>query len=158
MKFHFFAVNALNPGAAQEELNRFCAAHTLLTVEKQFVAAGSGSFWAFCVQTTGGIERPALAKKEKVDYREVLNEADFSVYSKLRDLRKTLAEKEGVPVYSLFTNEQLAAMVRGRTVTEAALLAIEGVGKARVEKYGSAFLPLLRQALNQAKADEANAH
>lgn len=158
MKFHFFTVNALNPGPAQEELNRFCASHTLLTVEKQFVASGTSSFWAFCVQTTDGVERPALAKKEKIDYREVLNEADFAVFSKLRDLRKTLAEKEGVPVYSLFTNEQLAAMVRGRTVTAAAMLAIEGVGKGRVEKYGPDFLPVLQQALNQAKADETDAH
>jgi hypothetical protein len=49
-----------------------------------------------------------------VDYKEVLNEADFAVFSRLRDLRKVIAEKEAVPAYAIFTNEQLAAMVTGK--------------------------------------------
>jgi hypothetical protein len=49
-----------------------------------------------------------------VDYKEVMNEADFAVFSRLRDLRKVIAEKEAVPAYAIFTNEQLAAMVTGK--------------------------------------------
>ena len=54
-----------------------------------------------------------------------------------------LPEREGVPAYALFTNEQLAAMVRSRVGTATGLGAIEGVGKSRIEKYGAAFLELL---------------
>ncbi|MBP9803395.1 MAG: HRDC domain-containing protein [Candidatus Accumulibacter sp.] len=50
-----------------------------------------------------------------------------------------MAEQEGVPMYALFTNEQLAEMVTRRTTTIAALGEIDGVGKARIEKYGKYF-------------------
>jgi superfamily II DNA helicase RecQ len=51
-----------------------------------------------------------------------------------------VAEKEGVPVYVVFTNEQLAEMVKKKVSSKAALKEIEGVGEARVEKYGDAVL------------------
>lgn len=90
---------------------------------------------------------PTVAGKgSKVDYREVLSEADFKLFARLRTLRKELAEHEGVPAYALFTNEQLAAMVARRVRTPAELGAIPGVGAARVEKYASRFLELLGQA------------
>ena len=83
--------------------------------------------------------------KPKVDYKEVLSEADFAVFSRLRVLRKEVAEREGLPVYAVFTNEQMAAMVTGRADSLAALGKIDGIGAARVEKYGAAFLAALQQ-------------
>ena len=43
------------------------------------------------------------------------------MFAKLRALRKTLADREGVPAYALFTNEQLADMVRRRITTGEAM-------------------------------------
>jgi superfamily II DNA helicase RecQ len=82
--------------------------------------------------------------KSRVDYKEVLNEKDFAVYVKLRTLRKTIADKEGLPLYALFSNEQLAAMVQKKITTRTALGAVDGVGKARLEKYAESFLGVLR--------------
>ena len=65
---------------------------------------------------------------------------------KLRDLRKQLAQAEAVPVYTIFTNDQLAEMVRRRLNTVADLQTIVGVGEARVSKYGPAFLTALQAA------------
>ena len=45
------------------------------------------------------------------------------------------------------TNEQLAEMVTRRTLTQTDLASIEGIGKARLEKYGTAFLNLLKTQL-----------
>jgi superfamily II DNA helicase RecQ len=58
-------------------------------------------------------------------------------------LRKDIAQAEGMPVYTIFTNEQLAQMVQTRTTTKAALEKIAGVGDARIEKYGGRVLELL---------------
>jgi len=80
-----------------------------------------------------------------VDYKEVLNEVDFAVFARLRELRKTLAEKEAVPPYAVFTNEQLAAMVTQKSDSLTALGQIEGVGASRLEKYGPAFLEFLKK-------------
>jgi len=59
--------------------------------------------------------------KVKVDYCKILSEVDFVNYVKLRDFRKVLAEQSGVPPYVVFTNEQLADMVRGGLTTKAPL-------------------------------------
>jgi superfamily II DNA helicase RecQ len=152
VKYRFFTVPIHAPEPVQEELNRFCAEQRVVSVDKQFVQGAEGSFWALCVcyldQSQGG---PVSARgKDKIDYREVLNESDFALFAKLRGLRKTLAEQEGVPAYALFTNEQLAVMVRNRVTSKAALGDIEGVGPARVEKYGDAFLKLLEEAVRDA--------
>jgi hypothetical protein len=41
-----------------------------------------------------------------VDYREVLKPEEFEVFSRLREWRKAVAEKEGIPVYAVLTNGQ----------------------------------------------------
>jgi superfamily II DNA helicase RecQ len=81
-----------------------------------------------------------------VDYRVVLSPADFAVFARLRQARKELAQGEAVPVYTVFTNEQLAQMVQTRATTKAALETIAGVGDARIEKYGLRVLEILRQS------------
>ena len=75
--------------------------------------------------------------KNKIDYKDVLKPEEFAVFAKLRDLRKQIAQAEAVPVYTIFTNEQLADMVRAKVTTRAGLGKIDGIGEARVEKYGA---------------------
>lgn len=149
MHMQFFTIPIAAPQAAAETLNAFLATHRTVHVERHFVADGVNSVWSICVSYVEGESRPPAEKRQqkKVDYREVLSEADFAAFAKLRVLRKTLAEQEGVPAYALFTNEQLADMVRRPALSMEALAAIDGVGQARVEKYGVAFLQLLQTIL-----------
>jgi superfamily II DNA helicase RecQ len=144
MNYQFFVVPAHNPAHAQEKLNRFCAGCRVVNVEKAFVANGDRSFWSVCVTWMDGAGEKGSRPKSRVDYKEVLNEKDFAVYVKLRTLRKTIADKEGLPLYALFSNEQLAAMVQKKITTRTALGAVDGVGKARLEKYAESFLGVLR--------------
>ena len=146
MAYRFFYVPARSPEPAETELNDFLLRHRVQTVDRQFVAAGEHSAWCLCVaydETRDGESR-ARRTKGGIDYREVLAPADFDVYSELRRLRKRLAEEQAVPPYTVFSNEQLAAMVTRRVRTQADLRAIDGVGQARCERYGEAFLELLR--------------
>ena len=128
-----------------DELNQFLRAHRVMTVTKQWVEAGAESFWAFCVEYRDGEAAGAGGFKPmgKIDYREVLPPAQFEVFAKLRDVRKALAEKEGLPVFAVFTNEQLAEIVRRPCTTAAQLKEIQGLGDARVEKYGPAVLTVM---------------
>lgn len=151
MKWHFFTIPAIMPDAAQEAFNRFCGAHRVVSVERQFVQDGERSYWALCVSyldsaQSNGAEPLAPTRRGKIDYRDVLNEPDFALYVRLRTLRKTLAEQEGIPAYALFTNEQLATMIQKRVTSKTALGTIPGVGSGRIDKYGDAFLQLLQQA------------
>ena len=116
MRHKFFYIPVLHAAQAENELNQFCSQHRIAQVEKQFVNQAKNSYWAICVtwlQGDGAMPKPSnsTSRKPKVDYKEVLSEDEFRLFSQLRDLRKTLAEQEGTPVYNIFTNEQLAAMV-----------------------------------------------
>lgn len=146
MRVDFFTIPVQSGVEATEELNSRLSSARILTVDRQFVADGASSFWSICVLSQTGPLRGgkgSSAKKGGVDYREVLSAEDFAAYAKLRDLRKQLAERDGVPPYAVFTNEQLAAIVQGRVDSLTALKKVDGVGDARVEKYGMSVLTLL---------------
>lgn len=65
---------------------------------------------------------------------------------RLRDLRQIIAKEESVPVYTIFTNEQLAAMVTSNAHSLNELGKIDGIGEARLAKYGSRFLDSMQVA------------
>ena len=154
MRYRFFTIPIHGGEAAEAELNRCLAEARMLTVDRQFVADGANSVWAVCVAVHDGDGRspPATRRAAKIDYKEVLNADDFAVFARLRDLRKQLAERDGVPPYAVFTNEQLAAIVQGRVSSAAALKAIDGIGDARVEKYAAPVLAIMTAAPPAAEA------
>ncbi|MGD9209457.1 MAG: HRDC domain-containing protein [Desulfobacteraceae bacterium] len=156
MKYQFFVIPAQNPKTAQEELNRFCDGCRVVNMEKAFVANGDRSFWSVCVTWLEKEQGKQSSIKNRVDYREVLSEKDFAIFVKLRNLRKSIAEQEGVPIYAVFTNEQLAVMVQKKVLTPTAFGAIGGIGKMRLEKYGEAFLNVLRRELTSSRAVHPN--
>src|SRR5262249_30687608 len=117
------------------------------------------SLWCLSVEYLDGAapaEAPTRAapNRGKTDYKEVMAPADFAVFAQLRDVRKAIAQAEAVPVYTIFTNEQLAQMVTTRATTKAALARIDGIGEARVTKYGEQVLAVLAGAWGT----EANGH
>ena len=52
-----------------------------------------------------------------------------------------MAQIEAVPVYALFTNEQLAQIVQRRCRSRNDLAGIEGIGENKIEKYGDSKHP-----------------
>jgi len=85
------------------------------------------------------------ANRKRVDYKEVLSPEDFALFVRLRDWRKQVAASEGVPVYTIFNNEQLAVIAERRISSLSELQGIEGVGEARVKKYGETIVSILRR-------------
>ena len=75
-----------------------------------------------------------------------LESADDPLFAKLRALRRQLAKEEGVPPYIIFHDATLHDMVSQRPATGAALARVRGVGRAKAERYGRAFLYVLRAA------------
>jgi len=65
---------------------------------------------------------------------------DEPLFDELRRLRKALADAEGKPPYIVFGDASLVQMAREKPLTEHDLLAISGVGQAKLEKYGNDFL------------------
>src|SRR5207249_4466869 len=62
------------------------------------------------------------------------------LWERLRSLRSEWARELKQPAYCIFTNQTLEALVRQRPSTPAALASIKGLGRARIERHGSALL------------------
>ena len=146
MRIEFFCIPVYHGNGEVEQLNQLLSSARILTVGREFVADGENSFWSICVQLQTANQRSAgVGRKPSVDYREILSTDDFSVFAKLRELRKSIAVAEAIPPYSVFTNEQLAQMTQRRVSTLSAMKDIEGIGEARVTKYGQLFLSELEK-------------
>ena len=89
--------------------------------------------------------RPGRSKSQKVAVGD-LSESDQLLFERLRTLRKTIADRQGVPAYVVFNDAVLVSMARTRPRSDAELLAISGVGPAKLEKYGERFLSELAEA------------
>lgn len=147
MRCDFFTISVSGDRSVNDELNQLLATARVLSVDRQFVADGANSFWSICVVSQPvGVRPEPRGRKPAIDYREVLSPDDFAVYARLREVRKTISTAEGIPPYSVFTNEQIAEIVTRKVSSLTALREIPGIGEARVEKYGTKFLSMLAPA------------
>ena len=141
MQIRIFTIPSADSGALQAEMNAFLAGHRVLEIEQKFFQNDNGGCWSFCVRYINGGAPPAQSYSgKKTDYREILNEKDFAVFSKLRAIRKELAAADGSPAYVVFTDEELANIARLPEITEKAMLDIQGIGDKKVAKYGKAMV------------------
>ena len=72
-----------------------------------------------------------------------MTDADRALFEVLRAERRTLADAEGVPPYVVFPDRTLWELVAARPRTPEDLLAVNGIGPVKAEKYGTRFLELL---------------
>ncbi|WP_458736059.1 DNA helicase RecQ [Zobellella taiwanensis] len=93
------------------------------------------------------LAEPRLVRVRQKDKGEaVLSRAeDRALFKELRQLRKQLAEEADVPPYVVFSDATLTELARYRPKTESELLGINGVGMRKLERFGAAFLALLRR-------------
>jgi ATP-dependent DNA helicase RecQ len=63
-----------------------------------------------------------------------------SLFEVLRKLRSEIAKEEAVPAYIIFNDATLKQMEIQRPMSDEDFLAIDGVGKTKLEKYGHAFI------------------
>jgi ATP-dependent DNA helicase RecQ len=69
---------------------------------------------------------------------------DGELLTLLKSLRLHLAREKGVPAYLIFNDATLLEMAARKPRTEAELLQVPGVGPAKLEKYGAAFLKMFK--------------
>jgi ATP-dependent DNA helicase RecQ len=67
----------------------------------------------------------------------------MTVFNALRAERLRIAKEQGVPPYVVFQDATLRAMALAKPRQLHDLLALPGVGQAKLERYGTAFLAVL---------------
>jgi len=72
--------------------------------------------------------------------------AEDWLFRELRGTRKALADRDGVPPFVVFSDATLRDMASKRPRNRAEMLMVSGVGSVKYERYGEAFLSVLRAA------------
>jgi DNA helicase II / ATP-dependent DNA helicase PcrA len=97
-----------------------------------------------CAKTLASAAEQKLGRCSScpVDYDEALLEA-------LKSWRTGVAKKDKIPQWAVFTDVTLQAIAERAPVSEQDLLAITGIGRVKLDRYGEAVLDLCRTAANQ---------
>lgn len=66
------------------------------------------------------------------------------LWNMLREMRREIAQQQGVAAYLVFQDKTLRELVEKRPLTEAALADIYGIGKQKLHTYGGKILKLLQ--------------
>jgi len=146
LQYASFLIPLYAESSELELLNRFLRGHRIIQTRKELVTTDGTSNWAILVEyldNTGKSSGETI--KGKIDYKDVLSTEDFSLFSRLRDVRKKLAEENGLPVYAVCTNEQLAEIAKRKPKNLTEFMQIEGIGQSKADKYVSSLLECLKK-------------
>ncbi|MFP4015676.1 MAG: DNA helicase RecQ [Halanaerobiales bacterium] len=100
-----------------------------------------------------------VLKGEKEVYQRVEKKkhkisTDDELFDILRDLRKNIADQEGVPPYVIFHDSTLREMCRYYPIEKTAMLKITGVGVVKFQKYGDKFINAIDDYLEEKQIDK----
>ena len=79
------------------------------------------------------------------------SEIDESLFQLLVQCRESIAKKEHIPAYIIFTDMTLKDMCRKCPVSDMAFLSVSGVGRVKLEKYGNAFMDVIKHYTSPSK-------
>jgi ATP-dependent DNA helicase RecQ len=88
------------------------------------------------------VQKINSAKQELKETKRI--SAANSLFETLRKLRYEISKEESVPAYVIFSDATLRQMETERPMIYKELLAIDGVGKVKLEKYGEAFIKVIQ--------------
>jgi ATP-dependent DNA helicase RecQ len=96
-------------------------------------------------------DRPTKGKAAKgsssssANAKAALQGSDVELFELLRKKRTEIAKDLAVPPYVVFPDTTLVAFAKERPVDEDEMLGISGVGQSKLERYGEAFLGVIRE-------------
>ena len=165
MRVQLFSVpfNAQRGAFEDEAMQAFMQDHAVTGVTEHFFMQGDQPWVLFTLRynaeavgllastsTPQSATKPALVKEkagQKEPWREALSDKDLPLFEHLRQWRRQVAAEHGVPPYVVFTNAHLAQLVTERPSSLAGLAKINGIGKAKIDKYGQNVLDQLTKPL-----------
>ncbi len=98
------------------------------------------------VQVARAARPAAPTRRDRTPATEVsLGGEDKTLFDVLRNLRKRLADENGLPPYVIFHDATLREMVQRRPATLPEFARIRGIGEAKLSRYGERFIDAIRQ-------------
>lgn len=146
IQVRLFSIPVTDTGVFSEEMNRFLRQHKIMEISQNFVSSERGALWCFCVkyiETIAPLTQPHQQNAPKIDYMKVLDAETFKRFSRLREIRKAIASQEAIPVYTVFTDEELAELAKLQEITPSAMLGIRGIGDKKVARFAEKIINAL---------------
>ena len=87
----------------------------------------------------------AISKIAHNPQRQSVANYDKDLFSRLRFLRKQIADKENIPPYIVFNDATLQEMAQYMPTSNIEMLRINGVGSIKLERFGQPFIKLIQE-------------
>ena len=87
----------------------------------------------------------AISKIAHNPQRQSVANYDKDLFSRLRFLRKQIADKENIPPYIVFNDATLQEMAQYMPTSNIEMLQINGVGSIKLERFGQPFMVLIQE-------------
>ena len=120
--------NLINLLIADDYLSQAGAKYPILKLNKKSLQIMNGEL---------KVEKRVEAKQRKIS-------DDSDLLLKLKNLRKEIAEREGLPPYIIFHDSSLKDMCRVQPQSREEMLRVSGVGELKYSRYGGEFLDLIK--------------
>ena len=91
--------------------------------------------------------RPRERSAGGISNGAVVQDYDAGLFEKLRSLRRRLADEEGVPAFVVFSDATLRGIAAAKPADRQEMLRVSGVGPAKLQRYGEAFLTVVWEHL-----------
>jgi superfamily II DNA helicase RecQ len=125
-----------------ELLSDFMKNIVVVSAQEHFFSVGSKQYLTLVLRYELSDVQIEQRKKPNIDYKIELSEADAGIFNLLKLWRARSAKSEGVPPYIIFSNKQLAQIANLKPQSLTDLSKIDGVGEAKIKKYGTAVLEI----------------
>ena len=137
-----FHISTLEDENEQERINKFLRSHRILQLDRSF-SSENGGYWSLLVTYQENASASGIGdfqRRQKVDYKEILSENAYRRFEEMRQIRGSIAKKEGIAAFLVFSDKELAKLAEVECLNAATMEAIEGVDEKKKKKYGEFFL------------------
>lgn len=133
---------------ALSELNDFLSKRRIF--RKKYKISNDGATVTFVIEyDSQAVQSSGRSHNRHIKFNahEYLTSTERAVYERLCERRSVHTKELGENAYMGGTNRELAQVVRRRCLTLADVQKIEGIGKAKAEKYFVAYLEILAEMI-----------
>ncbi|MBG0971472.1 DNA helicase RecQ [Bacillus sp. SRB3LM] len=144
--FHTLPTYGLLSNRSVKEVSEFIE----FLISDELIAVEHGTYPTLKVTEKGKevlLGKENVLRKERVETRQIVQ--DHPLFEVLREVRKEIAQGEGVPPFVIFSDQTLKDMCVKMPQSDSELLAVKGIGEHKLVKYGSHFLQAVQHFIKE---------
>ncbi|WP_242301626.1 DNA helicase RecQ [Bacillus cereus group sp. BfR-BA-01361] len=144
--FHTLPTYGLLSNRSVKEVSEFIE----FLISDELIAVEHGTYPTLKVTEKGKevlLGKENVLRKERVETRQIVQ--DHPLFEVLREVRKEIAQGEGVPPFVIFSDQTLKDMCTKMPQSDSELLTVKGIGEHKLVKYGSHFLQAVQHFIEE---------